>query len=253
MKRQYQPSKIRRKRQHGFLARNCEEERAGDPAQSAPGRAQAADARIRGRRMAAQTPPRLRFARTARIKQARDFVRVRQAGERMVLGCLIANWQRLPAGARVAPGGRHRGPDRLRRGAQSRPAAPAGNVPPPSVRPGGARGPGAGGAPIHRRKGLCGGGEGLPDHAAEGEIVKAGWRRSPVNAAQHILIFGVRCYRYVLSPAKSLVFGPLGRCRFTPSCSEYALAALRRPRRPGRELAGPEAHRPLSSVGWLRP
>ena len=49
--------------------------------------------------MAAQKPPRLRFARTARIKQPRDFVRVRQAGERMVLGCLIANWQRLPAGA----------------------------------------------------------------------------------------------------------------------------------------------------------
>ena len=47
-----------------------------------------------------------------------------------------------------------------------------------------------------------------------------------MNAAQHILIFGVRCYRYVLSPAKNLVFGPLGRCRFTPSCSEYALAAL---------------------------
>ena len=47
-----------------------------------------------------------------------------------------------------------------------------------------------------------------------------------MNVAQHILIFGVRCYRYVLSPAKNLVFGPLGRCRFTPSCSEYALAAL---------------------------
>ena len=49
-----------------------------------------------------------------------------------------------------------------------------------------------------------------------------------MNAAQHILIFGVRWYRYVLSPAKNLIFGPLGRCRFTPSCSEYALAALRR-------------------------
>jgi len=48
-----------------------------------------------------------------------------------------------------------------------------------------------------------------------------------VNAAQHILVFGVRCYRYALSPAKHLVFGPLARCRFTPSCSEYALAAVR--------------------------
>lgn len=49
-----------------------------------------------------------------------------------------------------------------------------------------------------------------------------------MNLAQHILIFGVRCYRWGLSPAKTFLFGPLGRCRFTPSCSEYALAALRR-------------------------
>ena len=49
--------------------------------------------------MAAQKPPRLRFARGARIKQGRDFARVRQAGERMVVGCLIANWQRLPVGS----------------------------------------------------------------------------------------------------------------------------------------------------------
>ena len=49
-----------------------------------------------------------------------------------------------------------------------------------------------------------------------------------MNAAQHILIFGVRCYRWVISPAKALVFGPLGRCRFTPSCSEYALEAVGR-------------------------
>jgi uncharacterized protein len=47
-----------------------------------------------------------------------------------------------------------------------------------------------------------------------------------VNAAQLILIFIVHCYRWVLSPAKTFIFGPLGRCRFTPSCSEYALAAL---------------------------
>jgi hypothetical protein len=48
-----------------------------------------------------------------------------------------------------------------------------------------------------------------------------------VNAAQHILVFGVRLYRWMLSPAKTFLFGPLGRCRFTPSCSEYALDALR--------------------------
>ena len=48
-----------------------------------------------------------------------------------------------------------------------------------------------------------------------------------MNAAQHILVFCVRVYRWVISPAKAVLFGPLGRCRFTPSCSEYALEALR--------------------------
>ena len=49
--------------------------------------------------MAAETPQRLRFGRRARIKQGRDFARVRQGGERLVLGCLIANWRRLAADA----------------------------------------------------------------------------------------------------------------------------------------------------------
>ncbi|MEI6780153.1 MAG: membrane protein insertion efficiency factor YidD [Verrucomicrobiota bacterium] len=43
-----------------------------------------------------------------------------------------------------------------------------------------------------------------------------------------MLVLGVLAYRWVVSPAKTFIFGPLGRCRFTPSCSEYALAALRR-------------------------
>lgn len=49
--------------------------------------------------MAAEMSPRLRFNRAARIKQGRDFSRIRQQGERLANGCLIANWQRLPAGA----------------------------------------------------------------------------------------------------------------------------------------------------------
>jgi ribonuclease P protein component len=44
-------------------------------------------------------PQRLRFGRAARIKQARDFARTRQQGQRAVCGCLIANWRVLPPGS----------------------------------------------------------------------------------------------------------------------------------------------------------
>jgi ribonuclease P protein component len=42
---------------------------------------------------------RLRLNRASRLAQSRDFARVRQQGQRLVLGCLIANWNRLPDGA----------------------------------------------------------------------------------------------------------------------------------------------------------
>ncbi|MEK7707904.1 MAG: membrane protein insertion efficiency factor YidD [Verrucomicrobiota bacterium] len=48
-----------------------------------------------------------------------------------------------------------------------------------------------------------------------------------MNSVQHILVFAVRVYRWTLSPAKAFLFGPTGQCRFTPSCSEYALDAVR--------------------------
>jgi ribonuclease P protein component len=50
--------------------------------------------------MAANTPQRLGLPRAARIKAAREFARVRQEGGRLALGCLIANWRRLPSDAR---------------------------------------------------------------------------------------------------------------------------------------------------------
>jgi len=43
---------------------------------------------------------RWRLGRTARLAQSRDFARVRQAGERLAQGCLIANWQPLSPGAK---------------------------------------------------------------------------------------------------------------------------------------------------------
>ncbi len=50
--------------------------------------------------MPAVPAKRLRLGRDLRVKQGRDFARLRREGQRAVSGCLIVNWQRLPAGAR---------------------------------------------------------------------------------------------------------------------------------------------------------
>jgi putative membrane protein insertion efficiency factor len=47
-----------------------------------------------------------------------------------------------------------------------------------------------------------------------------------VNLLQHSLIFLVRVYRWTFSPAQTFLFGPGAGCRFTPSCSTYALTAV---------------------------
>ena len=44
----------------------------------------------------AETSQRLRLTRAMRIKQSRDFARVKQEGRRLVNGCLIANWSKAP-------------------------------------------------------------------------------------------------------------------------------------------------------------
>ena len=60
--------------------------------------------------MAAGRSLSLKFSRAMRIKQGRDFARVRQEGQRLVTGCLIANWRPLPDSGRtrlgVVTGGR---------------------------------------------------------------------------------------------------------------------------------------------------
>ncbi len=49
--------------------------------------------------MPVESPKRLRLGRNSRLAQNRDFARVRQQGERLAQGCLIANWNKLPDGA----------------------------------------------------------------------------------------------------------------------------------------------------------
>lgn len=49
--------------------------------------------------MSAPTPKPLRLARASRVTANRDFVRIRQQGERLAQGCLVANWNVLPEGA----------------------------------------------------------------------------------------------------------------------------------------------------------
>jgi ribonuclease P protein component len=49
--------------------------------------------------MAGEPLPRRRLGRRMRLKQSRDFARVRRLGRRQPCGCFIANWQVLPAGS----------------------------------------------------------------------------------------------------------------------------------------------------------
>ncbi|HSY75062.1 MAG TPA: membrane protein insertion efficiency factor YidD [Dongiaceae bacterium] len=48
-----------------------------------------------------------------------------------------------------------------------------------------------------------------------------------MNLFRHILIAAIRVYRWTISPAQIFLFGPTAGCRFTPTCSQYAIDAIR--------------------------
>ena len=41
-----------------------------------------------------------------------------------------------------------------------------------------------------------------------------------------LLIFAIRAYQLTISPAQIFLFGPTAGCRFTPTCSQYAMDAI---------------------------
>jgi hypothetical protein len=42
-----------------------------------------------------------------------------------------------------------------------------------------------------------------------------------------LLTLAIRVYQFTLAPAQTFLFGPAGGCRHTPTCSTYAVQALR--------------------------
>jgi putative membrane protein insertion efficiency factor len=51
---------------------------------------------------------------------------------------------------------------------------------------------------------------------------------SMFGVPKSVLIFVIRIYRWTISPAQVFLLGPAGGCRFSPTCSQYALDAVRK-------------------------
>jgi len=48
-----------------------------------------------------------------------------------------------------------------------------------------------------------------------------------LDVPKSVLIVVIRLYQLTLPPARIFLFGPAAGCRFTPSCSRYAMEAVR--------------------------
>jgi putative membrane protein insertion efficiency factor len=49
----------------------------------------------------------------------------------------------------------------------------------------------------------------------------------PSLSLRRVLCFLIQAYRLLVSPAQVYLFGAQGGCRFTPTCSQYAMEAIR--------------------------
>src|ERR1700743_251317 len=52
-------------------------------------------------------------------------------------------------------------------------------------------------------------------------------RRRPLSILSSGILLGlIQIYRYTISPAQAFLFGADNGCRFTPTCSQYAMEAI---------------------------
>ena len=63
--------------------------------------------------------------------------------------------------------------------------------------------------------------------AAQGEpLTKCVQPGLPFFSLRWALCLLIQAYRHVISPAQIYLFGAQGGCRFTPTCSQYAIEAI---------------------------
>src|SRR5208283_5340076 len=71
-----------------------------------------------------------------------------------------------------------------------------------------------------------------PEASARAEVAAwlFGLRHSLVISVSSLVIraltLAIRAYQVAISPAQVFLFGPAGGCRFTPTCSQYAVDAI---------------------------